>query len=275
MIDISKIDYSAFDCPEVTMFLFHPRPEWPTPLSNLNAESIMIPVDPEVAIGARFYLAHKNAPSILFFHGNGEIIAEYDEIAMLYTKAGINFMPVDYRGYGRSSGRPTVTSMMHDAHVIFDFVKNWRKNHQYTGPLVIMGRSLGSASALELAYHYQQEIDGLIIESGFALIGPLLQLMGINMAMLGLSEGKGPRNIDKIRTFDKPALIIHAEYDQIISFEEGQALFDACPSPDKSLLMVPHANHNDIFFQGFTSYMQAIRDLIETISRIKNTNHIS
>jgi alpha-beta hydrolase superfamily lysophospholipase len=272
MIDISRIDYSSFDHSGVTAFLFHPRPEYQATLSGVHAESVMIPVDPEADVEARFYLTERNAPDVLFFHGNGEIVADYDEMATLYNRMGINFIPVDYRGYGRSTGRPTVTSMMRDAHVLYDFVQNRRKNLNHGGPLVIMGRSLGSAPALELACHYQREIDGLIIESGFAFIGPLLQLMGISMAMYGLSEDKGPRNIEKIRLFDKPTLIIHAQYDQIISLREGQALFDACPSPHKKLLMVPGANHNDIFFQGFRSYMQAIRDLMETISRTKKAS---
>lgn len=59
-------------------------------------------------------LQKKNAPTLLFFHGNGEIVEDYDDIAQIYLKLGINFLPVDYRGYGRSTGSPTVTAMMRD-----------------------------------------------------------------------------------------------------------------------------------------------------------------
>jgi fermentation-respiration switch protein FrsA (DUF1100 family) len=262
-MDFSQIDYSAFDIPEIAMFLFHPRPEWRAPTMGQGTESHLISVERDVAVGARFYLASKKSPNILFFHGNGEIVADYEDVGMLFVQMGINFLPVDYRGYGQSTGRPTVTAMMRDAHVIFDYVRNRLKDQEYTGPLLVMGRSLGSAPALELACHYPRFIDGLIIESGFAYISPLLRLMGVNPAQYGLSEEQGPRNLDKIRQWDKPLLVIHAEYDQIISFMEGRALYDASPATDKKLLLIPNATHNDIFFQGMNAYLQAIRELTD------------
>lgn len=270
MKNLRQSDYSAFDIPEVTLFLFHPRPEWRMPGMGQGAESHLIRVAPGAAIGARFHLAGKSRPSILFFHGNGEIVADYEEMGLLYAQKGINFLPVDYRGYGRSTGQPTVTAMMRDAHVILDYVRTWLSDQGYTGPLLVMGRSLGSAPALELACQYAHVIDGLIIESGFACIGPLLRLIGIDMTLYGQSEGQGPRNLDKIRQWDKPLLVIHAEYDQIISFAEGQALFDASPAADKKLLRIPNANHNDIFFQGMNAYMQAIGDLVGRIAAGKS-----
>jgi hypothetical protein len=266
MIDISKIDYSVLDRPEVLMFLFHPRPEWGSPKRSPSVEDMVIQVEKDAVVGARFHLTGKEAPNILFFHGNGEIVADYDDIGLIYLKMGINFLPVDYRGYGRSSGKPTITAMMRDSHVIFDYVQNWLKERGYSGPFILMGRSLGSASALELSAYYRDQIEGLIIESGFAYARPLLQLLGINMEALGIKEEEGFRNIDKISTFDKPTLIIHAEKDHLIPFSEGQALYDACPARDKRLLMIPGANHNDIFLRGMREYMEAVKGLVEALS---------
>jgi len=262
VIDISQIDCSAFDNPVITGSLFYPRPEWGLSTPDEHAESILIPVDKDVVVGARFHFAGKEAANIVFFHGNGEIVADYNDMGALYTNIGINFLPVDYRGYGRSTGRPTVTTMMRDCHVIFDYVKRKLKEKQHTGPFIVMGRSLGSASACELAFHYKDEIDGLIIESGLAYAGPLLRLLGINMEYMGLSEEQGFRNLDKIERFDKPTLIIHAEYDHIISFSEGRRLFEACPSRDKRLLKIPGANHNDIFIHGMSEYMESVKWLV-------------
>jgi len=266
MIDVKEIDYSQLDRPEILMFLFHPRPEWGSPGAPADSEDLLIEVEKDVAIGARFHRAHKDAPTILFFHGNGEIVADYDDMGPLYTKMGINFLPVDYRGYGRSSGRPTITAMMRDAHVIFNYTRDWLNQQGRSGPLIVMGRSLGSASALELAYYYRGMIDGLIIESGFAYAGPLLRLLGVDMDALGIQEEEGFRNIDKIGTYDKPTLIIHAQNDHIISFSEGQALYDASPDPDKKLLTIPGANHNDIFLRGMSEYMEAVKELAEKIA---------
>ncbi len=269
VIDISKIDYSALDNPVVTSSLFYPRPEWGTSITGGSSESVLIPVDNDVVVGARFHLKDREAANILFFHGNGEIVADYDDMGVLYAGMGVNFLPVDYRGYGRSTGRPTVTAMMRDCHAIYDYVKFRLQEKQYNGPFIVMGRSLGSACACELAYYYKDGIDGLIIESGFAYAGPLLRLLGINTELIGLSEDKGFQNIDKIRNFDKPALIIHAEYDHIISFAEGQLLFDACPSRDKTFLKIPGANHNTIFMHGMTAYMESVKWLVDKSFDVK------
>ena len=266
MTDISNIDYSVLDRPEILMFLFHPRPEWGSPRPGSSADDVLIHVEKDVAVGARFHLAGKDAPNILFFHGNGEIVADYDDIGLLYLEKGINFLPVDYRGYGRSGGKPTITAMMRDAHVIFGYAQDWLKQRGYAGPFIVMGRSLGSASALELSAHYANRIEGLIVESGFAYARPLLQLLGINMEAWGIREEQGFRNIDKISTFDKPTLIIHAENDHLLPFSEGQALYDACPARDKRFLKISGANHNDIFLRGMREYMEAVKGLVEALS---------
>lgn len=262
MIDITRIDYSAFDRPEILGSLFHPRSEWGAPPEGRPGD-VLIPVEEGVSVGARFHVAGPAGPNILFFHGNGEIVSDYDDLAPLYTRMGINFLAADYRGYGRSTGRPTVTAMMRDCHVVYDFAKAWLAREGHTRPLIVMGRSLGSASALELISCYAAEIGGLIIESGFAYAEPLLRLLGVDMQALGITEEEGFRNIDKARTFPRPTLIIHAERDHIIPFCDGQALYDVCPARQKRLLMIPRANHNDIFARGLQPYMEAVKELTD------------
>ena len=130
-----------------------------------------------------------------------------------------------------------------------------------------MGRSLGSASALELSAHYSAQMDGLVIESGFAHASPLLELLGVDVESLGFKEEEGFRNVEKIRMFEKPTLIIHAERDHLIPFQEGQTLYEACSSQDKRLLMIPGADHNDIFMKGLSQYMDAIKTLAKSITK--------
>ena len=96
----------------------------------------------------------------------------------------------------------------------------------------------------------------------FDSIGPLLQLLGadINTAVSGRDADL--QNIDKIKAFHKPALIIHAEKDHIIPFSEGQTLYENCGAAHKFSRTVPCANHNDIFIWGFREYMSAIKTLV-------------
>ena len=267
MIDISKIDYSTLDRLEAAKFLFNPRPEFDRiSVPGSAIRDVLIPVETDVVLGARFHISGKSNTSILFFHGNGEIVADYDDLGRLYTSTGINFLPVDYRGYGHSTGTPTITAMIRDAHAVFDYTLRWLAENGHTGHFVVMGRSLGSASVLELLANYKNMIDGAIIESGFAYSGTLLRLLNITMKSIGLKEEDGFRNSDKILSFDKPTLIIHAEQDHIIPFADGQALYDASPAQDKKLLEIPGANHNDIFLRGMQEYMQAIRWLVKKVN---------
>ncbi|MBW1850588.1 MAG: alpha/beta hydrolase [Deltaproteobacteria bacterium] len=267
MKDSSLVDYSSLDHPEILGLLFHPRPDWGSPSHTENIEDMTIPVEDSVSVGAKLHHSDKKAPVILFFHGNGEIVSDYDDLGPIYSRMGINFLPVDYRGYGRSTGAPTVSGMMYDCHVIFNHLKQQLRKNDYSGPIIVMGRSLGSASALELASHYEDEINGLVIESGFANIMPLLRLIGVNINKLGIGENDDLHNLDKIGGFHKPVLIIHAEYDHIIPFSDGQALFNACSSTHKRFLKISGADHNSVFAVGMEDYMKAVKRLVGEASK--------
>lgn len=244
--------------PSITSRLFHPRPDT---FGDSVGEDLRIAVADGVSVGARFHAAMNGKATILFFHGNGEIVADYDELGPVYGSLNIHFLPVDYRGYGQSDGSPEFQTMLADSHRILEFTLDWLRTRQINTPLIVMGRSLGSAPALELARHHADRIDGLIIESGFAYTLPLLQLLGIDVYRLGLSEADGANNLDKIRAFAKPTLIIHAEHDHIIPHADGQSLYDASPAMRKTLQTIPGANHNDIFFKGMSLYLSAVQNM--------------
>jgi fermentation-respiration switch protein FrsA (DUF1100 family) len=157
--------------------------------------------------------------------------------------------------------------MMADCHVIFTYVRDWIEKQQHSGPLIIMGRSLGSASALELAAHHQDLVSGLIIESGFAHAVPLLRLLGVDTDRLGFKEKDGFINLEKIKQYSGPTLIIHAEFDHIIPYSDGIDLYNASAAQEKNLLKIEGANHNDIMLRGFDSYMQAIDHLVRHIMK--------
>jgi len=257
--------YCALDRPEITMFVFHPRRENPSAGAPEGALAATVPVDGGATIGAYFHMADQAYPNILFFHGNGEIAADYHALAPAYHQIGINFMVADYRGYGRSTGEPSCSAMASDAHDVLRFARDWLAGNGYTGPMILMGRSLGSASVLEIASRRNDEVDALIIESGFASTIPLLRRLGVSTDACGLSEEDGLSNVAKIRQFTKPTLIIHGEWDQIIPLADAQALYDASPAEDKTLLTIPQAGHNDIVAEGFVEYMQAIGSLANRI----------
>ncbi len=267
MTNDNFINPNPLDRPEILAFIFHPRSSDPS-VSQAQGpfEEHLIPVDEDVVIEGRFYVHHASSPTIPYAHGNGEIVSEYDEIANLYTQMGINSFPVGYRGYGKSTGMPTVFHMQSDAHTLFNYVQAHLKANVFSGPLLVMRRSLGSALVSEIVHAYPDEVTGLIIESGFAYTLPLLQRLGINTDALGIQNDTSLNNADKIKAFTKPTLIIHGEHDSLIPFEDAKVLYKASAATQKTLLKIPGADHNSVFHIGMKAYFAAIKELINKVN---------
>jgi alpha-beta hydrolase superfamily lysophospholipase len=245
--------------------VFFPRPDTPYGPAAKDARDHLFELADGVRLRLRLFLGDPAAPIILFFHGNGETARDYDPLAEVYNALPASFIVAEYRGYGPSTGTPTLENFLADAHKIMDEVKAILKEAGHTGPLVVMGRSLGSAPAIELAASRPKEIAALIIESGFARIMPLLELIGVPARSLGITEAQGPGNQTKMATVSLPTLIMHAERDQIISIADGEALHDACADPGVVFYRVPGAGHNDIQLRAGRAYFEAINKLLDRI----------
>ncbi len=268
MKDVPGTDYPLFDRPEMLLYLFHPRAESGVGKGDGNFEELSIPVERGECIGGRLYAAGVSSPTLLFFHGNGEIVEDYHDLGALYTRLGLNFMPVDYRGYGRSTGSPTVSAMMRDCHAVFKYACGRIADVPQSGPLIVMGRSLGSAPAIELAFTYPDRVRGLVVESGFARVIPLLRLLGIDATRYGITEEGAFDNPRKIAAYTGPTLIIHAEHDHIIPFEDGVMLHSLSGSKNKRMLEIKKADHNSVFQYGLKDYMEAVARLASDAAKV-------
>ena len=262
------IDYSSLDQPFLLQFIFYPREDF-TPCPE-NAFDHSVWVGEGVSISCRFYMGHREWPWILFFHGNGEVVSEYDEISPLYHQKKINLVVADYRGYGASTGIPTLTDLAQDAHTVFKEVREELSRRNLRKDLWVMGRSLGSISALELAYHHQEEIKGLIIESGFPSVVRIMFHLGIPTQGMGL-EKIDQGCLEGIKKIFLPTLIIHGEQDSLVPLENAKDIYQHLGAQEKELLIIPSATHNDIMLVGFMDYFKAIQHFIERTDRIKKS----
>jgi alpha-beta hydrolase superfamily lysophospholipase len=265
---MDSYEYEKLDQPEVLKVLFHPRKDGGDE-PPAGAVDLVFTVGDDVQVGGRYFPAAAEAPNILFFHGNGEIVSDYDPIGPKYNEYGMSLLVVDYRGYGRSSGEPTVSAMIQDAHAIFKQAKSYLKDENRNGPFILMGRSLGSVCAIELAVSHQDEIAALIIESGIATTMPLLQNMGIDTAGLGITEQHGFRNVRKIERVTKPICILHARHDQLISVTDAEILQAQSGARNKQFLVVPKADHNTIMAVAGNLYYQSIKQFLDKISGVR------
>ena len=249
---------AALDRPEILQILFHPR-KAPIVSDGSRADEIAVETPDNAVIGCRLHLDARESPVILFFHGNGEIAHDYDTIGPIYLSSGINFIVADYRGYGISTGSPTVSNLFADAYTVLAHIRNTLDEKGYKGPLWIMGRSLGSAPAIELAAGKGGIVDGLIVESGFSEVKDLLERIGILPRDMTGEPDAFFSSADTIRRFNGPVLIIHAEHDQIIPVDHGRKLHDSAPGPVKKLKIIPGADHNNIFAVAGMNYFETIR----------------
>ncbi len=244
-------------------FLFHPR----TAPQQLRDNDHLIEVEEGIKVGVRFHLKNSSAPNVLFFHGNGEVGPEYDDIAAVYNQRGFNFIIGDFRGYGFSNGTPTAENTMGDAHIILDSVQKYLTENNHSGSIILMGRSLGSVSVLELAKRYPNDFAGLIIESGFAEENPLFDLIGMTAGQAGFKKEDGFQNDEKIKKYKGSLLVIHAEQDHIIPFSQGEELLSLSPSKNKKLVPIPNANHNNILGVNPKKYFEEISGFINALKK--------
>jgi pimeloyl-ACP methyl ester carboxylesterase len=257
-----EADYTVLDRPEILQFIFYPRRDWlPAPR---GASDFLVPVEEGVSISCRFYPAGGSSPCILYFHGNGEVACEHDWIAPLFNGEGISLFVADYRGYGLSDGVPSFANVTADAHSICSFFLEKARPSGQGVPLFVMGRSLGSHCAVELAFHYPERFRGLIVESGSSNITRLLELFGLTSERL-TSLGEAIRG--RLRSITLPALIIHGEWDSLIPLDEAIKLHEDIGSQEKRLVIMPGADHNSIMAVGMEQYLAAVKEFVFGHSR--------
>ena len=255
--------FDILDRPEVLQVLFHPRRDSSGRLTANGVHDVEFAVAPDIIVGGRLFVAAQDAPVILLFHGNGELASDYDMLAPLYTDRGINLLVVDYRGYGRSGGHPTAEALIADGRTIFQQTPAVLEQHGLTCPrLYLMGRSLGSAAAIDIAAQDDGTIAGLIIESGFAFTFALITRLSTITYSSDHENSHGFGNAEKIAEVTVPTLIIHGTYDWIIPLGDGEVLLDRCGAAEKQLVPIIGAGHNDLLFVGQKTYMESIEALV-------------
>ena len=104
--------------------IFYPRK------SNMskNDKDFLIKTSDGEIVGARLFLKNVNFNTIIFYHGNAELAQEYDDIASYYNRYDLNFIVIDYRGYGLSTGSPSLNNLHEDANNTFLKIKEYLFN---------------------------------------------------------------------------------------------------------------------------------------------------
>ncbi|MZH05233.1 MAG: alpha/beta hydrolase [Nitrospinae bacterium] len=250
---------SIFDSQAFNANLFFPRQD-PSP-APANSEDYYIDATKEVRIHARRHPNPNANLSMLFFHGNGEIVSDYDNLAGLFSGLGVELTIADFRGYGKSSGIPTLRSALEDSHKILDFLKDKKLLKK---KVCVMGRSLGSAPTIELCSK-RSDIQACILESGYADPIPLVERRGLKIDKTTPEENAVFNNSQKISSVKCPTLIMHGEDDFLISPKEAKLNYENAGAKVKRLEILEGVGHNDMMMAPDHSYFTTLKDFIDSL----------
>lgn len=204
-------------------------------------------------VGGRAALA-----DLLFFHGNaGNLYDRLDNVEML-VQSGFNVLIIDYAGYGKSGGKPSERRMFADGEAAYRYLVDERGVAQ--DRLVIFGRSLGAAVAIEVAS--RNRCGAVIAESAFTSAEALGRLhYGWLPGFLLRGMTQRFDSLSKVGRLRSPVLFVHGGVDAIVPVEMGRRLYDASPEP-KRWYEIVGAGHNDTVMVGGHEY---IRQLVEFV----------
>lgn len=190
---------------------------------------------------------------VLFCHGNAGNISHRLDSLLLFNKLGLSTLIFDYRGYGRSQGKPSEQGTYQDAEVAWQHLTQERDVPPQQ--IILFGRSLGAAVAAHLATIHTP--GALIIESCFTSVPDIAaDLYPFLPARLMSRLDYNAK--EKLQNVGCPVLIVHSPNDEIIPYKHGRALYAAAKEPKRFLEL--RGGHND----GFLITGKAYRDGLDS-----------
>ena len=239
---------SILDHPTLSKRYFFPRREAPAEIFWIDCK--------EARLACAYVAPHPDALTLVHFHGNGEVVADYfPDFAADLTNLGVNVLFVEYRGYGASTGEPGMARILDDVPAIVKALAI------VPSQLVAFGRSLGSLYAMELV-HCFPESPGLIIESGIA--DPLERiLLRVQPEELDTTAAELAAEVRarldpkmKLNAYSGPVLILHATDDTMV--DASHAMRNAGYAKRATLRLLPEGDHNNVFDENREEYLAAV-----------------
>ena len=196
--------------------------------------------------------------AVVHFHGNAGNLTTWFQEYVTIAKLGVDVLAVDYRGYGKSEGRPTEQGLYQDAVAAWEYLRETRGFARER--IVIYGYSLGGGVAVDLAHKVGPA--GLIVQSSFTSIPDMAGAV-FPLAPRFLVRTK-MESLAKVGAIDCPKLFIHGTVDDLVPFGHGQRLFSAAAEP-KQFFPVPGAGHNDVFAVGGPGLQAALQEFLKRL----------
>ena len=240
--------------------IFYPiRELYQTPADwGLDYEDVTFNTADNVQLHGWYIPYQQSQQVLLFFHGNAGNISHRRDSIELFHRLGLSVFIIDYRGYGKSKGRPAEQGLYQDASAAWRYVTD--EKGFASDQILIFGRSLGGAVAARLASGVQAR--GLILESTFSsardfarAVFPILSRLVLTRYDFNTAE-----NIQRVKY---PLLVLHSPDDEIIPFHLGEKVFQSAHQPKRLVRM--QGDHNNGFLQSQPGYEQEFDSWLKTI----------
>jgi hypothetical protein len=210
--------------------LLFPADLAPPPLPSGHASKTTVEMARRLDDGGRVFAwflpaptatVQEPGPAVVYFHGNAEIIDYQDGVVEGYHHIGCSVLLPEYRGYGRSGGKPGEKAILADAIYFYDQLV--QRPEVDSTRIVFHGRSLGGGPAAQLAL--QRKPRALILESTFSSVAVMAHKYAVPSFLV-----KNPFRTDRVvQALDAPMLIFHGAHDDIIPVSHGRRLRDLAP----------------------------------------------
>ncbi len=180
---------------------------------------------------ARF---ERPCPAVIFAHGNAELIDFWPEYLDRFQHIGIHLLLVEYPGYGRSTGRPSQTSITRVLTAAYDRLISLEQVDSRR--IILFGRSIGGGAVCSLAK--VRPSAAIILMSTFTGIRYFAIRYGLPSALV-----RDPMdNLGFLQNYEQPVLVLHGRHDEIIPYSHALLLLSASP---KASLISWECGHND------------------------------
>jgi len=241
-------------------FVFFPAPSSASDLTpaqaGVHVEDVFITTSDGVKIHAWFAAAEGASLTILYFHGNaGNLSLRLPNIGWL-QQLPANVLAVDYRGFGKSAGRPTEEGVYRDAVAAYDYLVSERKIPPEQ--IVVLGQSLGTAVAVDVAT--KRQVSALILEAGFPSAKRVAQqAMGLpGLAWVIRSRFDSAAKLKGVRA---PVLVAHCRGDSVMPYGLGEELH-AAANPPKQFVSYPGDCHEPLYTADPDGYAARLREFL-------------
>ncbi len=218
-------------------------------------ESVTISANDGIKLHGWYIRAQQSDGVLLFLHGNAGNISHRLDSIKIFNELGFDIFIFDYRGYGKSEGKPSEEGTYRDADAAWTYLTQQR--NVVPQDIVIFGRSLGASIASYLASRHTPR--ALIIESAFTsvpdLAAQLYPLVPVRWIARLQYNTKTFLQAVKI-----PVLVIHSRDDEIIPFEHAERLFSNANDPKQLLTL--RGGHNDGFLVSGQQYINGLKDFL-------------